>query len=103
MSENKEIILDNNNNICILNKTKNNRFLFNLGNDLKMKITKLNIIDGIFEPFEIYENLDTNEKNIKFICVNDGDFIFWGNNVYILKDEEKNEINYLSSFSGNKW
>ena len=41
-----------------------------------MKITKLNIIDGIFEPFEIYENLVINEKNIKFICVNDGDFIF---------------------------
>ena len=91
ISENKEIILDNNDSVCILNKTlKNNRFLFNLGKDLKMKITKLNIIDVIFEPFNIYENLEINEKNIKFICINDGDFIFWGNSVYILKDEEKN-------------
>ena len=88
ISENKEIILDNKENICILSKImKTNMLLFNVG--YYLKIIKLNMIEGLFEPFEGYENIETNE-NLKIICINDGDFILWGDNLYILKDGEKN-------------
>ena len=92
-SENKEIILDNNEHICILNKTmKTNMLLFNIGCDLK--IIKLNMVDGLFEPYEEYEKIELKEKDIiRIICLNDGDFILLGKNVYVLKEEEENNIN----------
>ena len=78
----KEIFLDNKVNICILNK-------FNYS---YLKLIKLRMIDGYLEPFEIYENIKANENDLKIMCMNDGDYILWRYNFYILKDIENNNF-----------
>ena len=45
------------------------------------------MIDGLLESFEVYETIK-NEEDLKIICMNEGDFILWKNNVYILKDKD---------------
>ena len=90
ISENKEIVLDDKENICILNKAKKLNLLF-FNNKYYIKIIKLKINSGLLEPFESYDNIEVNENNLKIICLNDGDFILWGKYVYILKEGE-NEL-----------
>ena len=84
ISENKQIFLDNKDNIYIWSqKKKGNIILFN--ERYYLEIYKLTINDGLFD-IEYFENIESNEEISKIFCLNDNDFIFQGENVYLLKD-----------------
>ena len=84
ISENKQIFLDNKDNIYIWSqKKKGNLILFNERYYLEIK--KLKINDGLFD-FEYFENIESNEEISKIFCLNDEDFIFQGENIYLLKN-----------------
>ena len=113
ISENRHIFLDNKNNICILsqkfkNKTKLGKYnliikhltikdeLFKdeeILDKYNLRITKLKIKDGLFEIFEDCKNIESDVQISKIFCLNDGDFIFQGNLIYILK--KRNNPRYL--------
>ena len=73
---NKEICFDKNDNIYILYKTS---LYF-------IKILKLKIVEGTYEPLEEYNEMEINEKSLKFFCINEDDIILWGKGVYSLKE-----------------
>ena len=83
ISINKEIFLDNNDNICILNKKEiNNKHAFS--------ILKLSMNYGSLEPIEKYEDIIINEKIIKTISLLKQILVFCENNVYSLTENLSN-------------
>ena len=89
-SENKEIFLDDKQNFCILNKIKEGNMLsmilFN-NSRYYVNIIKFYLNDGALESFEAYDDIEVEEHDLKILCLNKGDIMLWGKNVYLLKNE----------------
>ena len=83
---NKEIFLDYNDNICILDRIKTIKNIFAFTYKPIIKIMKYKMIDGLLEPFVEYEEMIVDDYDINIFSINKGDLILWGNNVYVLKE-----------------
>ena len=82
--ENKQIFLDNTNNICIMSQNEKNNF-----EGYYITIKKLRKNDGLLEVFEDFGVIESDEEISKIICLNERDLLFKGdNNVYLLKEEK---------------
>ena len=91
ISEDKQIFLDNKDNICILsqrNQIEEILFIINTNEKYNLRMEKIKLKDGLFEVFEDYNIMKTYEKVSKIICLNDGDFIFQGDMFYVLREGE---------------
>ena len=80
INQNKEIFLDNSDNISVLNIETNNRL--NIISLLKLKMN-----EGFFEPLVKYEEKDIDEKIIKIISLRKEYLILCEKNLYSLRDE----------------
>ena len=96
LSPNKEIFLDCNDNICILNKKMNNESPYGeYSYDeccYDISIIKLNFINGLLEPFEELGRMIIKENAIKIISLINEYLLLCENNVYSLKEFCKNNL-----------
>ena len=86
LSPEKEIFLDINNNICVLNKRINQ----NVEGISSFSIIKYNLIYGALEPFEETQEIIMEEEEvIKIISLTHEYLLLCQNNIYSLKELEE--------------
>ena len=86
LSPEKELFLDINNNICILNKKRN---VQNNEETYSVSIIKYNMIYDSLEPYEETKELIINEKIIKIISLAHEYLLLCQDDIYSLKESEK--------------